>query len=130
MLSKISICATKLGNLDKGLSQWSIRQAMAQMPQSGTSGAPPAELAYPAKVTLLQDWILVDGCHEAIRAGMRVSAEIKTGESDRISALAGDAGGEGSGEGEMTPRTLVQRPWDSTHVPARRKSEEISNVAV
>jgi hemolysin D len=54
--------------------------AMAQIPQSGASGAPPAELAYPAKVTLLQDWILVDGRHEKIRAGMRVSAEIKTGD--------------------------------------------------
>jgi hemolysin D len=54
--------------------------ALGQMPQPGTSGAPPAELAYPAKVTLLQDWILVDGRHEKIRAGMRVSAEIKTGD--------------------------------------------------
>jgi hemolysin D len=54
--------------------------AMAQAPQPGASGAPPAELAYPAKVTLLQDWIVVDGRHETIRAGMRVSAEIKTGD--------------------------------------------------
>jgi hemolysin D len=61
--------------------------AMAQTPQSGTSGAPPAELAYPAKVTLLRDWILVDGRHEAIRAGMRVSAEIKTGDRRVIEYL-------------------------------------------
>jgi hemolysin D len=54
--------------------------AIAQTPQPGMPGAPPVELAYPAKVTLLQDWILVDGCHEKIRAGMRVSAEIKTGD--------------------------------------------------
>ena len=60
---------------------------MAQTPQSGMSGAPPAELAYPAKVTLLQDWIPVDGRHEQIRAGMRVSAEIKTGERRVIEYL-------------------------------------------
>jgi len=52
--------------------------AMAQTPTSGLSGAQLAELAYPAKVTLLQEWILVDGRQEKIRAGMRVSAEIKT----------------------------------------------------
>jgi len=61
--------------------------AMAQMPQPSTPGAPPAELAYPAKVTLLQDWILVDGRHEKIRAGMRVSAEIKTGDRRVIEYL-------------------------------------------
>jgi hemolysin D len=61
--------------------------AMAQMPQPGTSGAPPAELAYPAKVTLLQDWILVDGRHEQIRAGMRISAEIRTGDRRVIEYL-------------------------------------------
>lgn len=61
--------------------------AMAQTPTSGLSGAPPAELAYPAKVTLLQDWILVDGRHEKIRAGMRVSAEIKTGDRRVIEYL-------------------------------------------
>ena len=60
--------------------------AMAQTPRGG-SGAPPAELAYPAKVTLLQDWILVDGRHEKIRAGMRVSAEIKTGDRRVIEYL-------------------------------------------
>ena len=53
----------------------------------GAPGAPPAELAYPAKVTLLQDWILVDGRHEKIRAGMRVSAEIKTGDRRVIEYL-------------------------------------------
>jgi len=54
--------------------------AIAQTPQQqGSSPPPPAELAYPAKVTLLRDWIEVDGHPEKIRAGMRVSAEIKTG---------------------------------------------------
>jgi multidrug efflux pump subunit AcrA (membrane-fusion protein) len=53
--------------------------AIAQTPQPGSSTPPPAELAYPAKVTLLRDWILFDGRQEKIRAGMRVSAEIKTG---------------------------------------------------
>jgi hemolysin D len=61
--------------------------AIAQAPTNGTSSAPPAELAYPAKVTLLQDWILVDGRHEKIRAGMRVSAEIKTGDRRVIEYL-------------------------------------------
>jgi hypothetical protein len=74
--------------------------AMAQMPQPGTPGVPPAELAYSAKVTLLQDWILVDGRHEKVHDGMRVSAEIKTGDR-RVIDFACDAGGEGSGEGEM-----------------------------
>jgi hemolysin D len=59
----------------------------ALTPQAGSPGAPPAELAYPAKVTLLQDWILVDGRHEKIRAGMRVSAEIKTGDRRVIEYL-------------------------------------------
>ncbi|MGJ4950079.1 HlyD family type I secretion periplasmic adaptor subunit [Bradyrhizobium sp. HKCCYLS20291] len=49
-------------------------------------GAPP-ELSYPAKVTLLQDWIAVNGRHEPIRPGMRVSAEIKTGERRVIEYL-------------------------------------------
>jgi hemolysin D len=53
--------------------------ALAAAQQSGQPGAPPAELAYPAKVTLLQDWIMVAGRREPIRPGMRVSAEIKTG---------------------------------------------------
>jgi membrane fusion protein, hemolysin D len=53
--------------------------AAGQNPMAGMAGAQPAQLAYPARVTLLRDWILVDGQHEAIRAGMRVSAEIKTG---------------------------------------------------
>lgn len=61
--------------------------AMAQMPTAGSSGAPPSELAYPAKVTLLRDWILVDGRHEKIRSGMRVSAEIKTGDRRVIEYL-------------------------------------------
>ncbi len=61
--------------------------AIAQTPQQGASPPPPAELAYPAKVTLLRDWILVDGRHEPIRAGMRVSAEIKTGDRRVIEYL-------------------------------------------
>jgi hemolysin D len=61
--------------------------ALTQTPQPGTSGTPPAELAYPAKVTLLRDWILVDGRQEQIRAGMRVSAEIKTGDRRVIEYL-------------------------------------------
>jgi hemolysin D len=61
--------------------------ALAAAQQSGPQGAPPAELAYPAKVTLLQDWILVEGRREKIRAGMRVSAEIKTGDRRVIEYL-------------------------------------------
>jgi hemolysin D len=61
--------------------------AMAQTPTAGTTSAPPAELAYPAKVTLLQDWIGVDARDEKIRAGMRVSAEIKTGDRRVIEYL-------------------------------------------
>jgi hemolysin D len=61
--------------------------AIAQAPQQGSSSPPPAELAYPAKVTLLRDWILVDGREEKIRAGMRVSAEIKTGDRRVIEYL-------------------------------------------
>ncbi|MCJ2012186.1 hypothetical protein [Methylobacterium sp. J-076] len=38
------------------------------------------DLAYPEKVTLELDWLLVDGRHEPIRPGMRVSAEIRIGE--------------------------------------------------
>ncbi len=54
---------------------------------SGVAGGAPAELAYPAKVSLLQDWIAVDGRREPVRAGMRVSAEIKTGERRVIEYL-------------------------------------------
>jgi hemolysin D len=61
--------------------------AAAQNPMAGIEGAQPAQLAYPARVTLLRDWILVDGHHEAIRAGMRVSAEIKTGDRRVIEYL-------------------------------------------
>jgi hemolysin D len=70
----------------------------ATAPQSPTGGpavttaspAPtgaPAELAYPAKVSLTQDWIAIDGRREPIRAGMRVSAEIKTGDRRVIEYL-------------------------------------------
>src|SRR5215475_369045 len=57
--------------------------AAAQSPQGGA----PAELAYPAKVTLMQDWIEVDGRREPIRVGMRASAEIKTGDRRVIEYL-------------------------------------------
>ncbi|SFG88316.1 HlyD family secretion protein [Methylobacterium gossipiicola] len=45
------------------------------------------DLAYPAKVTLEQDWIGGEGRREAIRPGMRVSAEIRTGERRVIKYL-------------------------------------------
>jgi membrane fusion protein, hemolysin D len=60
---------------------------IAQNPMAGMAGAQPAHLAYPARVTLLRDWILVDGQHEPIRAGMRVSTEIKTGDRRVIEYL-------------------------------------------
>ena len=41
---------------------------------------PSTDLAYAAKVTLDRDWIAVDGKTERFQPGMRVSAEIKTGE--------------------------------------------------
>jgi hemolysin D len=50
--------------------------------------APPgADLSYPAKVTLDQDYVLVDGKREPIRPGMRVAAEIKTGDRRVIEYL-------------------------------------------
>jgi hypothetical protein len=42
--------------------------------------APQVGFACLAKLTSLQDWILVDGRHEKIRAGLCVSSEIKTGD--------------------------------------------------
>jgi hemolysin D len=54
---------------------------------SASGGAPGTEFAYPAKVTLLQDFIVIDGRHEPVRPGMRVSAEIKTGERRVIEYL-------------------------------------------
>lgn len=50
--------------------------APAQVAAQAASG----ELAYPAKITLAQDWIAVDGQREKLQPGMRVSAEIKTGQ--------------------------------------------------
>jgi len=61
--------------------------ALVSQPQPGQPGAAPPELAYPAKVTLLRDWIAVDGRRELIRPGMRVSAEIKTGDRRVIEYL-------------------------------------------
>jgi hemolysin D len=55
---------------------------------SAANGAPPGtDLSYPAKVTLDQDYMLVDGNREPIRPGMRVSAEIKTGDRRIIEYL-------------------------------------------
>lgn len=48
---------------------------------------PASDLAYPAKVVLDQDWIVVDGRREPIRPGMRVSAEIRTGDRRVIEYL-------------------------------------------
>ena len=41
----------------------------------------------PVRLIRPTDWILVDGRHEKIRAGMRVSAEIKTGDRRVIEYL-------------------------------------------
>lgn len=41
---------------------------------------PTSDLAYAAKITLDRDWIAVDGRNEQFQPGMRVSAEIKTGD--------------------------------------------------
>ena len=60
---------------------------LASAASAGPAGAASAELAYPAKVTLLQDFIAVDGRREPIRPGMRVSAEIKTGDRRVIEYL-------------------------------------------
>ena len=49
--------------------------AQAQSAQGGQQGT----LAYPAKVALARDWIVVDSKRERLQPGMRVSAEIKTG---------------------------------------------------
>jgi hemolysin D len=61
--------------------------AAALMSQPAAAPGAPAELSYPAKVTLAQDWIEINGRHEQIRPGMRVSAEIKTGERRIIEYL-------------------------------------------
>ena len=54
----------------------------------GAEGAPPdGGLTYPAKVRLAQDWILADGRREPIQPGMRVEAEIKTGDRRVIEYL-------------------------------------------
>ena len=46
-----------------------------------------ADLTYPAKVEFDRDWIAVDGHHEVLRPGMRVTAEIKTGDRKVIDDL-------------------------------------------
>lgn len=45
----------------------------------GAAGRSSNDLAYPAKVTLAQDWILAEGRRQKLHPGMRVSVEIKTG---------------------------------------------------
>ena len=53
----------------------------AQQSAAGVAApAGAAELRYPAKITLDQDWIGAAGKHKPVQAGMRVSAEIKTGD--------------------------------------------------
>ena len=52
---------------------------------AASAGTP--ELSYPAKITLDQDWIGVAGKHEPMQAGMRVSAEIKTGDRKALNYL-------------------------------------------
>jgi hemolysin D len=59
----------------------------AAQPAASAAPALPPELSYPAKISLVQDWVAVDGRHEPIRPGMRVSAEIKTGERRVIEYL-------------------------------------------
>jgi hemolysin D len=52
----------------------------ATQAQAASAQASGGELAYPAKITLAQDWIGVDDKRERLQPGMRVSAEIKTGD--------------------------------------------------
>jgi len=69
-------------NGQSGISGTSGAMSSAALSSPGTNSVNglPTDLAYPAKVTLLQDWIGVDDRQEAIRPGMHVSAEIKTGD--------------------------------------------------
>ena len=46
---------------------------------SGATQVTPTDAAYAAKVSLDRDWIVVDGHREILQPGMRVSAEIRTG---------------------------------------------------
>lgn len=55
--------------------------------QANSAQAPGGDLAYPAKVTLSQDWIAVDDKRERLQPGMRVSVEIKTGDRRVIEYL-------------------------------------------
>ena len=54
---------------------------------SGATQAAPPDAAHGAKVSLDRDWISVDGRSERLQPGMRVSAEIKTGERRVIEYL-------------------------------------------
>lgn len=63
-------------------------------PTSASSGATAAatnasasDLSYPTKITLSRDWIMVDERKETIQPGMRVAAEIKTGDRRVIEFL-------------------------------------------
>ena len=71
------------------------------------------DLTYPAKVELAQDWIMVDGHREPVQAGMRISAEIKTGDCKVIDYLLSpvDASGEGSGTGAMRHLGRARGHW-------------------
>ncbi|RFB76285.1 HlyD family type I secretion periplasmic adaptor subunit [Methylovirgula sp. 4M-Z18] len=58
-------------------------------PQNGANpaGAVPSDLIYPAKITLLTDKIQTETGAQRLQPGMRVSAEIKTGQRRVISYL-------------------------------------------
>jgi hemolysin D len=71
-----------------------VQAGSRSSPQNGgtASGAAPSastasDLSYPAKVTLVRDWIDVDGRRETIQPGMQVSAETKTGDRRAIDFL-------------------------------------------
>ena len=66
----------------------------ASAPASTSPGATPpaanagaADLAYATKISLARDWIMADGRRDSIQPGMRVAAEIKTGDRRVIEFL-------------------------------------------
>ncbi len=63
------------------------REGAAGPGPAGGAASGDGGLVYPAKVRLGQDWIVAEGRREAIRPGMRVEAEIKTGERRVIDYL-------------------------------------------
>ena len=54
---------------------------------ASAQNAPPPDLAYPAKITLSRDFIMVENGPRKIEPGMHVSAEIKTGDRRAIDYL-------------------------------------------